>query len=424
MAERKRPKSNNKARAGASGSSRDTSPPADSATKPAPAGAMKPSEDVARPPHAEADPALSAGACSKRRRTRLVGVLLFAGVVVGAALYGLWPMIMDEVRTGPPVETASVEAAPVGASAPQPPLPEISPPGPATGNAALDVRLDALEQSLTGLAAPQVAILDTLAERIAVLEANGGASPSPEATALAARLDEIDARLALGGTVANDQASEALADELAALGKTLAALTLRLGALEVDQAARPDPGVGPIALVLGLAQLRDALARGAPFAAELAGVVPLLAERPDAPAALAALEPYAEYGVPTREALRARFPALARAVVTAALAPEGAGWVDETLQKLADVVSVRRTGDDIEGDSAEARIARAEVRLVASELAGAVAELDGLEGAAREAAQGWLSDARARLDAEDAVALLGRVVAASFVATPGEAGVP
>ena len=424
MAERKRSKPKNKARAAASGPSRNASSPADSAAKTAPVGATKPPGDAARPPRAEVDPALSAGARPKRRRARLVGVLLFSGVVVGAALYGLWPLIMDEVRPGSPVEPAPAETAPVEASAPEPPLPETSPPGPTPDSAALDARLDTLEQSLTGLAAPQAAALDALAERIAALEADGEASPSPETTAPAARLDEIDARLALGGAVADDQAREALAAELAALGETLAALAARLDALEAQQAARPDPGVESIALVLGLAQLRDALARGAPFAAELAGVAPLLADRPDAPAALAALEANAEHGVPTREALRARFPALARAVVAAALAPEGAGWVDETLQKLAAVVSVRRTGDDIEGNSAEARIARAEVRLAAGELAGAVIELDGLEGGAREAAQGWLSDARARLGSEDALALLGRVVAASLVAAPGETGAP
>ena len=414
MAERKRSKPNNKTRAAASGSSRDTA---------SPAGATKPPDDAARPPRSEADPALSASARPKRRRARLVGVLLFVAVVAGAALYGLWPLIMDEVRDSPPIEPPLVEPAPVDSPAPESPLPELSPPSPAPDSAAPNARLDALEQSLAGLALPQAAA-DALAERIAALEAGGGASPLPEAAALAARLDELDARLALGGPVADDQAREVLVAELAALGETLAALALRLDALEADQAARPDPGVGSIALVLGLAQLRDALARGAPYAAELAGIGPLLTDRPDAASALAALDAHAAHGVLTREALRARFPALARAVVTAALAPEGAGWVDETLQKLADVVSVRRTGGDIEGNSAEARIARAEVRLAAGELAGAVAELDGLEGAAREAAQGWLSDARARLGAEDALALLGRVVAASLNAAPDEAGAP
>ncbi len=429
MAERKRSKSSNKTRAASSGPSPGTSPPVKGAAgaakpgKPARPGTANRPDDAARPPGAEADPALFAGARPKRRRTRLVGVLLFTGVVVAAALYGLWPLIMEGVRPGPPVEPAPLET-----SAPEPPLPEISPPVSATDSAGLDARLAAIERNLAGLAVPQATAVDALTERIATLEAAGAAMASPDTALLAARLDEIDARLALGAGVAGDGTgaalSEALVTELAALGETFAALSIRLDALEAQRAARPDPGIESLALVLGLAQLRDALARGAPFAAKLAGIAPLLADQPDAPAALASLEAHAEHGVPTREALRARFPALARAVVTAALAPEGAGWVDETLQKLAGVVSVRRTGDGIEGNSAEARVARAEVRLAAGELAGAVAELDGLEGAAREAARDWLSDARTRLDSEDALALLGHLVAASLVTAPDEAGAP
>jgi len=429
MAERKRSKSGNKTRAASSGPSPGTSPPAKGAAgpekpgKPTRPGTANPPDDAARPPGAEADQALFAGARPKRRRTRLLGVLLFTGVVAGAALYGLWPLIMEGFRLGPPVEPAPLET-----SAPEPPLPEISPPVSATDSAGLDARLVAIERNLAGLAVPQAAAVDALTERIATLEAAGAAMASPDTALLAARLDEIDAHLALGAGAASDGTgatlSEALVTELAALGEILVALSIRLDALEAQQADGPDPGVESLAVVLGLAQLRDALARGAPFVAELAGIAPLLADRPDAPAALAALEAYAEHGVPTREALRARFPALARAVVTAALAPEGAGWVDETLQKLAGVVSVRRTGDDIEGNSAEARVARAEVRLAAGELADVVAELDGLEGAAREAARGWLSDARARLGSEDALALMGRVVAASLATVSDEAGAP
>lgn len=401
MDKRKRSKPNKKTRAAASGSTRDTASLAS-------VGAAKPPDDAPRPPRAEADPALSASARPKRHRTWWVGVFLFAGVVVGAALYGLWPLIIDEFRTAP-----SVRPNPVDSFAPEPPFPEVLPPSSESNSGALNARLDALEKSLARLVLPQVAAFDALAERITALEADGGIRPAPETAALVARLDQLDAHLALGGTVVDDQPHEALA-----------ALALRLDALEADQTARLDPGVGSVSLVLGLAQLRDALARGVPFSAELAGMTSLLADRPDAGSSLIALDAHAEHGVSTREALRARFPALARDVVTAALAPEGAGWVDETLQKLADVVSVRRTGSDVEGDSAEARVARAEVHLAAGELAGAVAELEGLKSAAREAAQDWLSDARARLGAEDALARLGRVVAASLVAATDGAGTP
>ena len=57
-------------------------------------------------------------------------------------------------------------------------------------------------------------------------------------------------------------------------------------------------------------------------------------------------------------------------------------------------------------------MARAEARLVDGNLAAAVAELNGLEGAAMTEAAGWLGDAQARLDAEGAITeMTGRLAA-------------
>jgi hypothetical protein len=70
------------------------------------------------------------------------------------------------------------------------------------------------------------------------------------------------------------------------------------------------------------------------------------------------------------------------------------------------LVTVRSVGADAEGSDADARVARAEARLADGDLAGAVAEIEGLEGPAAEAAAGWLERARARLAAEQALASL------------------
>ena len=63
------------------------------------------------------------------------------------------------------------------------------------------------------------------------------------------------------------------------------------------------------------------------------------------------------------------------------------------------LVTIRRTGE-ISGDTTEAIVARMEERLETGDLAGAVAEGDALQGPARDAAAGWLADARARLEAD------------------------
>jgi hypothetical protein len=67
------------------------------------------------------------------------------------------------------------------------------------------------------------------------------------------------------------------------------------------------------------------------------------------------------------------------------------------------LVTIRPVGADAEGDHAAARVARAEARLADGDLAGAVAELERLEGAPAAAAAPWLEQARTRLAAENAL---------------------
>ena len=91
------------------------------------------------------------------------------------------------------------------------------------------------------------------------------------------------------------------------------------------------------------------------------------------------------------------------------------GWMGETLQRLAAVVTVRRTGE-VPGTGTEARLARAEARLEAGDIAAAVAEISALVGPSAEAAAAWLRSARARHAAEMALADL-EAFAVSQVAT-------
>ena len=87
--------------------------------------------------------------------------------------------------------------------------------------------------------------------------------------------------------------------------------------------------------------------------------------------------------------------------------------MSRTLARLSGLVTLRRIGGDIAGDTTEAIIARAEARLGVGDLAAAVAEVAALNGARAEAAASWLGDARVRLAAEAALAELdARAIAA------------
>ena len=73
------------------------------------------------------------------------------------------------------------------------------------------------------------------------------------------------------------------------------------------------------------------------------------------------------------------------------------------------------------GDGPLARLARAEARLAEFKLSDAVAELDGLSGAPREAAAVWLDQAKARLAADRAIEALQSLALGQFAA-PGAGG--
>ena len=81
------------------------------------------------------------------------------------------------------------------------------------------------------------------------------------------------------------------------------------------------------------------------------------------------------------------------------------GWAGRTYAFVMSLVMIRPLGER-EGLDAPSRVARAQMRLEEGDLDAAVKELGELEDAAAKAAAPWLSDARARLAAEQALAQL------------------
>ena len=284
--------------------------------------------------------------------------------------------------------------------------------------AAIERRLEALAQAGN----PQAIAADLLA-RIEGLERRLGdaADAGDEAGAgRDRRLDELERRLAARPPQAAPEGAST--ERLAALESALAALAQRL-----DRAAG---GAGPelargASVLLAAAALRDASRRHAGFAGELAALRQAAAELPTfaaapAVAALAELEPHAADGAPSVAALAARFRGRAPAIVRAANRDEEAGWVEQTLERVSSVVTVRRVGE-VDGDGAEARVARAELRLAAGDLAAAAREIAALEGRAAAAAAAWLASARIRLAVDGATRLLYEAAVRSLLAAvPGE----
>jgi len=255
----------------------------------------------------------------------------------------------------------------------------------ATALRAIDLRLSAIDRRLTALEnkpVPEPVVtsapvsLAPLEQRLATLEQRPAADP------------------ALADTIARlTQENRDLAQTLASIRSE--AQTIREGG-ERDRA-----DVKRAEFLLAIGQLRDAALAGRGFASELTVVRGLAPE--NAAPLLQQLDARSG-GVETRAALARRFPAIANAVVAAARveAASDTPILAEALERVQRFLSIRRVGE-VDGDSATARVARAEARLAVEDLPGALAALDPPGPAWLAPAVGWMEAARARLAVEAAL---------------------
>jgi hypothetical protein len=220
--------------------------------------------------------------------------------------------------------------------------------------------------------------LDELSQRIARLEDTGAVSD------LKQNLEQLDAE--------NQQISA-----------TVAEISERMRGLEATDTAADAKAR---ATVLAAGDLREALRAAAPFTAELDALRAAASGQPEIEKILDELAPLAAAGVPTLTTLTDRFDRVARDVSSAARRIEGDGWMATVVNRLASLVSIRRTDDGDGGDSVDGVLVRAESALADGDLIGAVNALESLTDAPAEAAAGWLADARARVLAERAMAVL------------------
>ncbi len=269
----------------------------------------------------------------------------------------------------------------------------------------LEMALDSLKKMIAATTLPAVAedtseSLRRFSERLKGLEGTGSALD-----AVTSRLSKLERDAAAG------EAGSVDLKELEARNRELSAavnrLAQRLNALAVSDGARDRATAATApAVILSVGQLRAALRTSGPFAKELAAVEAVAGKDLDAARAIAELRPHADTGIATLESLRRRFDATAGEIVRASQGIEGAGWGERAGRWLTSLVTVRRTAATATGTATDAVVARAEALLQAGDLIAATAALGALDGRAAAAAEAWLTDARARLAAEQGIAKL------------------
>lgn len=273
-------------------------------------------------------------------------------------------------------------------------------------------KIDSKITAIAGDTAPLAQRLGELEQRLAALAAEARAA---SAGATSSATASADGEALAGLTASGKQTSDKVAALEAAntdLRTQIVALTDRLAAME----NRPAPvatGPGPAnALLLAVGQLREAVRGTGSYAPAYDAVAALAAKDAGTEDALAkplaALETHKQ-GAADLAALRRQFEPVAGAIVRATVVPRGDGWLDRTLDRVASLVTIRKTGDKAAAaDDVPGLVARAELRLEAGDLAGAVKALAALEGAPADAAASWLAAARARLAVDGAVDALMR----------------
>jgi len=264
--------------------------------------------------------------------------------------------------------------------------------------------------------------LRQMEERLVQAPAASGAAPS--LAPVENRLSQTEA--AIRALQAQPQIPARVTEQLDALDKLVAdlkrtsadaAAVLRLA----DRVEKVEAGFRDMqarrssasALLLAVGQLREALAKAMPFDAELRSLKALAGQDAEMGAALETLKPRAVTGIPTFPVLASRFTALSPVIVRADVLPTEQNWWRKTLDRLASLITIEREDGNTAGSSPSAIVARAQAALAQDDLAGAVAELDALQGGPADQAANWLADARARLAADKAVSeLTAHVVAA------------
>ncbi len=325
--------------------------------------------------------------------------LIAAAIVLVAAVGSLpyWPEELRMMWRGPAV------AAP-------PPTP-----APVLDTAALDAAKRDLTQRLDDLDKRVRAAATTAAQ------ADRPLTRDPAIADMRTRIDALEGKLAAAPAPVPPGATPAAEADLAPLKAEIAALRTALLSLDGTMAGHKDAlekikaaasassageqkavGAARASAVISIAaRLNAALDAGLPFVADLALLAPLVQGDARLGELIAPLQPLAAKGVASRAALDADFPAVAKAALAEDLADDSFG--ERLRGKIKGLVSLRRVGADVQGDTVEAKLARAEAALKAGDLVKAVDLVKSLPAQTSRATADWLGRAEAHLAAQRTV---------------------
>jgi hypothetical protein len=155
-----------------------------------------------------------------------------------------------------------------------------------------------------------------------------------------------------------------------------------------------------IVLALELANLKRALDRGQPYAAELAEVRKASGGKLD----LASLDRYKEQGVETLPELESEFRGVMHAVIDADAEPASGSVLERLISSAKSVVRVRKISHDSDDASAEAAVAKMDAALKEGRLGEVIEASKAIPRRAAPPIEGWLEKVTAKHAADQAMA--------------------
>jgi hypothetical protein len=330
-------------------------------------------ETVSSPPAASADPSIA--------RFVMPAIAALGGGIIG----GLLVALLSSSTGTDPVTSASLDSR----------------------FAAVSARLDRVEAGVQDAAARPTAAtgidparLAGLEKEIAELKATAS-QPAPAIAAATTDLGPIESRLSALETRPESVAATAPVAppvDLTPLQSRLDALTARLDAVEAHPPS--DPKTEAAARIIAITALRQGATASGPFADELVAVAALGTEGEK----IAALQPLAEAGVPSKADLIAAFPAVAEQIrIAAAKVDPGASLIDRLSASAGSLVSVKPSGP-MAGPSATAVVSRMEAAVKDGNLAEALREGDALDALARAPLADWAAKAGQRITVDTVLA--------------------
>ena len=254
--------------------------------------------------------------------------------------------------------------------------------------AGLQERLDALDGASRKAASEATGTetrLKTATDQAAALK--------QEVASLGTRVGALESRPA----AASSPSPESLEQTLQPLSDKLNALDGRVSALAKSQ-DELRASTGTAALTMAVQNLRRAVADGKPYVSELTTLAALAPEPLEVPALVAKRES----GLASLAKLKSDFDTYAKAALDAAKPTGNGTFTGDLLAKARGLVRVRPTGD-IPGDTSEAILARAGHRLVNGDVSAAIRETGQLAGPAATAMAPWLTEAKAKVAADEAL---------------------